>query len=76
MGPFSAPSPSNLDSNLTEKIVSRSHDLFKARSDRPQLELTTFERKQDSAEQWSLQIKHELSINELSQLHHATVSLD
>lgn len=72
MGPFSA--PSTMDHYLAETITSRSHDLFKARSDRPQLELTTLDRKKDSSGRWSLQVKQSLGINELSQLHSPTVS--
>ncbi|KAI9036742.1 uncharacterized protein KD926_001376 [Aspergillus affinis] len=65
-----------MDHHLAEKIESRSQDLFKARNDRPQLEVTTFDRIKNSTEQWSLQIKQNLSISELSQLHILTEDTD
>ncbi|KAK1142094.1 hypothetical protein N8T08_008177 [Aspergillus melleus] len=74
MGPFSA--PSYVDHHLAEKIESRSHDLFKVRNDRPQLEVTTFDRTKSSAEKWLLQLKHHLSIGESSQLHSLTVDTE
>ncbi|PLB50949.1 hypothetical protein P170DRAFT_354283 [Aspergillus steynii IBT 23096] len=74
MGPFSA--PSHMDHHLAEKIASRSHDLFNAREGRPQLEVTTFDRRKDSAKRWSLHVNESSSINELSQLHSLTEDTD